>query len=111
VPVFYVLFGPGLRGGVGLLAAPLLAVDLGFSSAGTLLSAVAAGTRRNEVLLPILLFPLTLPLAVLGVKATAAALAGAPWADVADLCGPLAAFAVIYATAGYLLFPHVMREG
>ncbi len=111
VPAFYALFGPGLRGGVGLLGIPLLTVDAGFTAAGTLLSAVAAGTRRNEVLLPILLFPLTLPLAVLGVKATAAALAGAPAARVVDLCEPLAAFAVIYAVAGYLLFPHVMREG
>ncbi len=111
VPAFYALFGPGLRGGVGLVGIPLLTVDVGFSAAGTLLSAVAAGTRRNEVMLPILLFPLTLPLAVLGVKATAAALAGAPSARVVDLCEPLAAFALIYATAGYLLFPHVMREG
>ncbi len=111
VPVFFALFGQGLSGGALGLVPSLLLVDAGFSAAGTLLSAVSAGTRRNEVLLPILLFPLVLPLVALAVKATGAALAGRPTPELAGLLEPLAAFVLIYATAGYLLFPSVIREG
>ena len=110
VPVFFALFGQGLSGGLGAVAPSLLLLDVAFSSAGTLLSAVAAGTRRNEVLLPILLFPLLLPVVVAGVKVSGAAL-GAVAAD-AGFGGmePLAAFCLIYTVAGYLLFPFAVRE-
>jgi len=111
VPVFFVLFGTGLAGGPLALVPSLLLVDAGFSAAGTLLSAVSAGTRRNEVLLPILLFPLILPLVALAVKATGGALAGRALPELLPLLEPLAAFGLIYAAAGYLLFPFVVREG
>lgn len=110
VPVFFALFGQGLSGGLAAVVPSLLLLDVAFSSAGTLLSAVAAGTRRNEVLLPILLFPLLLPVVVVGVKVSGAAL-GAP-ADSTTLGAiePLAAFCLIYSVAGYLLFPFAVRE-
>jgi heme exporter protein B len=85
-------------------------VNLGFSTTGTLISAISAGTRRNEVLLPILLFPLILPLTVLAVKATTAALAAKPFAVVLEQLEPMAAFCIIFTTAGYLLFPFAIRE-
>jgi len=111
VPVFFALFGQGLTGGITAVALPLVFLDVAFSSAGTLLSAVAAGTRRNEVLLPILLFPLLLPVVVLGVKASGAALAGAGAAAQGSVTlEPLVAFCAIYTVAGYLLFPFAARE-
>lgn len=110
VPVFFALFGQGLAGGVAAVVPPLLLLDVAFSSAGTLLSAIAAGTRRNEVLLPILLFPLLLPVVVLGVKASGAALAGGTVAEGLGTVESLAAFCLIYTTAGYLLFPFAARE-
>ena len=89
----------------------LLLVNLGFSTLGTLLSALAAGTRRNEVLLPILLFPLTLPLVVLAVKATGEALNGRPIAEFLTHLEAMAAFGLIYSAAGFLLFSHAVQEG
>ncbi len=109
VPVFFALFGQGLAGGLAAVVLPLLLLDVAFSSAGTLLSAVAAGTRRNEVLLPILLFPLLLPVVVLGVKASGAALQGKAGGGLGAV-EPLAAFCVIYSVAGYFLFPFAARE-
>ena len=85
-------------------------VNIGFSAAGTLLSALAAGTRRNEVLLPILLYPLCLPLVALAVKATGAAFAGRPVSAIVGQLEPMAAFGLIYAAVGYLLFAHAVRE-
>jgi heme exporter protein B len=110
IPVFFALFGQGLAGGVAAVTLPLLLLDVAFASAGTLLSAVAAGTRRNEVLLPILLFPLLLPVVVLGVKASGAALAGGAVAASVRAVEPLVAFCLMYSVAGYLLFPFAARE-
>ncbi len=110
VPLFYVLFGGHLNGDPLALLPILLLVNLGFSATGTLISALSAGTRRNEVLLPILLFPLLLPIIALAVKATGAALAAEPFAALRAQLEPMAALCVIFATAGYLLFPFAIRE-
>ena len=110
VPVFYVLFGAQLSGAPLTLLPILLLVNLGFSTTGTLVSAISAGTRRNEVLLPILLFPLILPLTALAVKATSGALAAKPLTALLDQLEPMAAFCVVFAAAGYLLFPFAIRE-
>jgi len=110
VPVFFVLFGTNFSGGPIALIPILLLVNLGFSSAGTLISSISAGTRRNEVLLPILLFPLILPLTALAVKATAGALAARPLSELSGQLEPMIAFCLIYSAAGYLLFPFSIKE-
>jgi heme exporter protein B len=110
VPVFYVLFGNHISGQPSHLLPVLLLVNLGFSVLGTLISAVSAGTRRNEVLLPILLFPLLLPLTALAVKATASIFASQPFSEVMNQLEPMAAFCAVFATAGYILFPYAVRE-
>jgi len=110
VPVFYVLFGAQLTAAPLALLPILLLVNLGFSTTGTLISAISAGTRRNEVLLPILLFPLILPLTALAVKATAGAMAAKPLTELLDQLEPMVAFCVIFTAAGYLLFPFAIRE-
>lgn len=110
VPLFYVLFGANFSGGPLTLLPILLLVNLGFSAAGTLVSAISAGTRRNEVLLPILLFPLILPLIALAVKATAGALDARPISDLLGQLEPMIAFCLIYSAAGYLLFPFSIKE-
>jgi len=111
VPAFSILFGQGLAMNAPGLIPSLLVVDVGFSTLGTLLSALAAGTRRNEVLLPILLFPLTLPLVVLAVKTTGGTFAGRPIAELLGHLESMAAFGLIYSAVGYLLFPYTVQEG
>jgi len=110
VPLFFILFGAHLNGNPLILMPILLLVNLGFSTTGTLVSAISAGTRRNEVLLPILLFPLLLPLVALAVKATGATLAAEPFSALRTQLEPMVAFCVIFAAAGYLLFPFAIRE-
>lgn len=111
VPAFYILFGQGLAANIPGLLPSLLLVNVGFSTLGTLLSALTSGTRRNEVLLPILLFPLTLPLVVLAVKATGEALSGRPISEFQAHLETMAAFGLIYSAAGYLLFSFAVQEG
>jgi heme exporter protein B len=110
VPAFYVFFGSSLSANLLGLLPVICLVNLGFSTVGTLVSAISAGTRRNEVLLPILLFPLVLPLTVLAVKATSGVLAARPYADIVGQLETMSAFGLIFCAAGYLLFSFAIRE-
>jgi heme exporter protein B len=83
--------------------------NLGFAAGATLFTAVAVRTRAREVLLPLLLLPLVLPVVIAGVKATQAVLAGG-LAAAGDPVGVLVAFDVIFTVAGWLLFTYVARD-
>ena len=87
----------------------LLLGNLGFASLATLFAAVAVRVRAREVMLPVLLLPLLVPLVIAGVKATQAVLAGG-LARAGEPLGVLLAFDVIFGVAGWLLFPYVVRD-
>ena len=107
LPVFAALyrltFAPG-----PLLLATLLGT-LGFASVGTLFAAVAANTRAREALLPLLLFPVLVPVVIGAVQATAQTIVGAPGGGPPWL-GLLAAFDAIFLTLGYVVFEYVVEE-
>lgn len=88
--------------GVALLGAA------GLASIGTLLSALSATARFREFLLPVLLFPLILPVLVFASQATADALAtgavsGLHW-------GALGLYAWIFTLAGYFVFDQILED-
>lgn len=83
---------------------------LGFVALGTLFSAVSSGTAMGETLLPILLFPLLVPMVIYGVSATGRLLAGRPVAEVAGNLRMLAAFTLVALFAGAGLFRFVVEE-
>jgi heme exporter protein B len=72
VPAFVGLFNVSMEP-LALLPTLLLG-DLGLAAVGTLFSAIAAHTRAREVLLPILVFPIIVPLVIGVVQATGLAL-------------------------------------
>jgi heme exporter protein B len=83
--------------------------NIGFAAGATLFAAIAARTRAREVLLPLLLLPLVLPVLIAGVKATQTVLAQ-DLAHASDAVGVLVAFDVIFTVAGWLLFTYVVRD-
>jgi heme exporter protein B len=102
--------------GVPLLAHParLLLVgvlgSVGIAAVGTLLSALMSGSRHRTNLLALLVLPLTLPVLLGAAEATRLIMAndfGAQWTRWVQL---LAAFAVIFVTAGTLLFECVVED-
>lgn len=106
-PIMAVLFDETLvQPGVWLVV--LLGV-IGYAGAGTLIATMAASTRAREVFLPILLFPLALPLLVAAVIATSGFLDRLPLADFAPWIGVEVAFIVIFWTAGTLLFEYLVE--
>jgi heme exporter protein B len=71
VPAFgLLLLGPGLGGTLPELPLVLLLANLGIASVGALVSALAAETRARELIVPLLLLPLMVPLLIASAQAT-----------------------------------------
>ena len=83
---------------------------LGFVALATLFGAVSSGTALGETLLPILVFPLLVPMVVFGTSGTARLLAGRPVAEVEGNIRMLAAFAVLAVGVGAWLFRFVVED-
>lgn len=91
------------------LAATLGLGTLGLAATGTLFAGIASNTRAREVMLPVLLFPIIVPLLIGVVQASQPALGEgvareAPWLTL------LAAFDVVYLAAGAVAFDYVLEE-
>ncbi|HEY3111662.1 MAG TPA: heme exporter protein CcmB, partial [Chloroflexota bacterium] len=65
-------------------------------------------SRAREVLLPVLLFPVCLPVIIASVKATGDALTGA--SDGAPWLGLLVGFDALYLALGYALFDFAVED-
>jgi heme exporter protein B len=108
--VFALFFGLTLGSHPYALVGALALGSLGFVALGTLFSAVTAGTRMGETLLPILVFPLLLPMVVFGAGATGRLLADRPLAEVTGNLRMLGAFALAAVAAGAVLFRFVVED-
>ena len=83
---------------------------LGFVSLTTLFSAMATRSSMGESLLPVLVFPLLVPVIVYGTSATDRLFAGRPVAEVSGNLRMLVAFAIIFTVASAGLFRFVIEE-
>ena len=77
---------------------------------GTLLSAMAVQARTREILLPILLFPVVLPVLVAAVKATSGILQGFPLEDYQAWLSLLIAYDTIFLGVAIASFDYVVEE-
>ena len=75
VPLIGVLFAAPFFAKPLAFVALLAAGTIGFATVGTLFAAMLMRTRSRDVLLPILLYPITIPVIICGVRGTAALLA------------------------------------
>ena len=108
LPLAAVLFNvPLLNGGVLLV---LLWGTAGYAAVGTLLAAMAVNTRAREVLLPILLLPLAVPLLIGAVPATLGLLDGAPWAEIGNWIQLLVVYTLIITAVSMVTFGYVVEE-
>ena len=114
VALVFIVFGIffGLRFGEEPLVLTLVMLlgVLGFVAIGTLFSAISHRTTMGETLLPILVFPLLVPVVIFGVTATARIFAGRPVAEVSGNVRILAAYAIVGLVAGAGLFRYVVEE-
>ena len=108
--VFTFLFALEIRSSVWALLLALALGSLAFVALGTLFAAVSSGTRMGETLLPILVFPLLLPVVIWGGVVTGRLLAGRPVSEVLGSIRLLGAFALVAVAAGALLFRFVVED-
>jgi heme exporter protein B len=108
LPLMTVLFN------VWLLTPALLLVlalgTVGYAAVGTLFAALSINTRAREVMLPILLFPVMVPVFVAGVQAVSELLDGETLAGIARWIQLLVAYDAIFIAAAMLLFDYVVEE-
>lgn len=109
LPIFIVLFNLSAAH-LPLLVGVMILGTIGFAGVGTLFSAMAVHTRAREVLLPILLFPVVIPVMLASVKLTAAILDGVPFADAQNWFSLLVAFDLIFLVLSVILFDYVTEE-
>jgi heme exporter protein B len=83
---------------------------LGYVAVGTTFGAIAANTRMREVMLPVLQFPVAVPIFIAGVEASTGALKGDPLGDYAGWIKLAAGFSVVFVVLSYLLFEYVLEE-
>jgi heme exporter protein B len=110
LPAFVALFN--LFVDLPLLVLTLLLGTFGLAGVGTLFAAIAAHTRAREVLLPLLLFPIQVPVILATVKATDAAIRvpGLDPPDVGQWLGLLVAFDALFLGLSVLLFDYAIEE-
>lgn len=108
LPIYSVLFGVNV---LRWELAPVLVLGCsGLATVGTLLATIVAQTRAREVLLPVLLLPLSVPLLVAATRATAGLLDGQGLGGIGTWLRLLVGFDVLFAAASLVLFEYALEE-
>ena len=93
---------------------PLLFVifigTLGFCSIGTLLSSLYSNLKTREVMLPILLYPLMVPVVIGAVRMTSQVLLGKPLSEMMNWIGLTLCFDIIYIGVSIITIDHILEE-
>ena len=108
LPVFAVLFGFSAMS-FALIGTIVLAT-LGFSLVGTLFSAIAAQTRSREIMLPVLFFPVILPVIIGAVEASSRAIGGETTVGLGRWLPLLAVFDALFLVICPWVFSFVVEE-
>jgi len=111
VPVVGLLFDAPVTRAPWLLAALLAAGTVGFAGVGTLFAAMLVRAHSRDVLLPVLLYPITVPVIIAGVRGTAAILGAEPNLEAATAwLSMLVFFDAVFVTLALWTFAPVMSE-
>ena len=111
VPLVSMLFQAALFERPLFLAALLLTGTIGFAAVGTLFAAMLVRARTRDVLLPVLLYPITVPVIICGVRGTAALLTSPVDEPTATMwLAILVAMDVVFVTLALWTFEPLMSE-
>ncbi|HUF36918.1 MAG TPA: heme exporter protein CcmB [Anaerolineales bacterium] len=108
LPVYSLLYNVNLFN-PGLLLVILLG-SIGYVAVGTLLATMAVQTRTRDILLPILLFPLILPVLLSAVRASAGFLQGRAMAEIWPSINLLVVYDLIFIALAFMFFEYVVEE-
>lgn len=83
---------------------------IGLAAVGTLFAAIAVNTRAREIMLPLLMLPLVVPLFIAGIRVSGKLLGGQDIASAAPWLNLMIGFDVIFLVVGWLAFEYVVSE-
>jgi len=108
LPIYSILYNTNLLlPGLGLV---ILLGAYGYVAVGTLLASMAVQARTRDILLPILLFPVVIPLVVAAVKASGGILEGVPLGEILPWLNLLVVYDVLFSAVALMVFDFVVEE-
>jgi heme exporter protein B len=108
LPLFGLLYNVNLFN-PGLLLVIFLG-SVGYVAVGTLLSTMAVQTRTRDVMLPILLFPLVIPVLLSAIKGSSGFLEGLERVEIMPWLNLLIVYDVIFIAVAFMVFDYVVEE-
>ena len=108
LPIYSILYNINVLN-PGLLLVVILG-STGYAAIGTLLSSMAIQTRTRDVLLPVLLFPVIVPVLLAAVKASGGFLQNLPVNEIWPWLNILIAYDVIFTAVAFMVFEFVVEE-
>jgi len=109
LPIFVVLFSYDIKNLPGLIVVIILGTS-GFIFVGTLLSALTVNTRTREILLPVILFPVLIPVILSAVTATGTMLANGDFSDVSGEMQILVVYDIIFFVVAQMVFEYTIED-
>ena len=112
LPAFdLLLLGPGLDGALPELLPILLLANLGLAAAGALIAALAIETTARDLIVPLLLLPLLVPVVIASAQATEPLLqASQSPDDLAKWLGFLALYDVVFVLVSIAVFDYLLDD-
>ena len=110
LPLFMIFFNIDILSNILPLIYVIFVGTLGFCAIGTLLSSLSANLKTRDIMLPILLYPLIIPIVIGSVKMTEQVLTGEPLSDMMNWVSLTLCFDVIYIAVSIMTIDFVLEE-
>lgn len=110
VPFAAILYSLDLWGQLPELAAVAALATVGFAAVGTFYAALTANIRAREVMLPVLVFPVVIPVLLAAVKGSALVLRGDPMSELGLWVRLLVVYDVVFVALCSVVFEYVLED-
>ena len=110
LPLFMIFFNVDIISFLGPLLVVIFLGTLGFCAIGTLLSSLSSNLKTREIMLPILLYPLIVPVVIAVVKMTGQVLDGQSLGTMMNWVGLTLAFDIIFIGVSIVTIDHILEE-
>ncbi len=110
LPLFMVFFNIDLLPHLLPLLYVIFVGTLGFCAVGTLLSSLSVNLKTRDIMLPILLYPLIIPIIIGSVRMTGQVLAGEPLSNMMNWVSLTLCFDIIYIAISIMVIDFVLEE-
>ncbi|KJR45221.1 ABC transporter involved in cytochrome c biogenesis, CcmB subunit [Desulfosporosinus sp. I2] len=108
-PLYFIFYDLNLKGSLGILIIIMLIGSVGFILVGTFLAALTSNLRANEALLPVILFPLLMPVLLAAIEATSAVFTGLSLDQYLPWIKLILVYDLIFLVMPLLLFDYLME--